>query len=84
MESVQWDCFRCDSHNVSSFTFNMYNISTANSFSVLSSITDDSDVLFDRSTVSESSPGMPKRQSSPRAQQFVYASKACRDFELIS
>ena len=65
--SQTWDCYRCNSHNCGSFTYNMYNVSVSNSFSVLSSTSEDCDFSFNRSTVSESSPRMPHKQSTPNA-----------------
>ena len=66
VENESWRCIKC--HTSLNNTFHLYNVSTSNHFYTLSSVPGD-DSVFDRSTISLSSPGMPLRHSSLQSSQ---------------
>ena len=57
-----WLCYKCDNHNVDSFSFHAYNVPTENRYTPLSYSSSDMDHYLNH-TVSLSSPGMPKHSS---------------------
>ena len=65
--SASWHCIRCNTCSINSFTFHGYNVPTANSFSILQCIDEDSVFYADRSSVlSPTSDFNPGAFSSPR------------------
>ena len=66
VQNESWRYIKC--HTSLNNTFHLYNVSTSNHFDTLSSVPGD-DSVFDRSTISLSSPGIPLTQTQQPAIQ---------------
>ena len=64
--STSWRCCNCNSIIRDFRTYHSYTLPVSNSFNALLSIPSDSDVVFQHSAVSLSSPQMPIRHSTPQ------------------